>query len=73
MSSASGNLAVGLGQQQRAQDGLGARLEAGGRGWREVLGSGWAESPCCGCNLGAGCGRLLGEVDWAELFLLLGV
>ena len=57
----------------RAQDGLGARLEAGGRGWREVLGSGWAESPCCGYILGAGCGRLLGEVDWAELFLLLGV
>ena len=54
-------------------DGLGARLEAGGRGWREVLGSGWAESPCCCCILGAGCGRLLGEVDWAELFLLIGV
>ena len=55
------------------EDGLGGRLEAGGRGWREVSGSGWAESPCCGCILGAGYGRLLGEVDWAELFLLIGV
>ena len=44
----------------------------GGRGWREVLGFGWAESPCCCCILGAGCGRLAGEVDWDELFLLTG-
>ena len=63
---------MGLGSSS-GEDGLGARIEAGGRGWREVLGSGWAESPCCCCILGARCGRLRGEVDWAELFLLIGV
>ena len=52
--------------------GGGARGRCWGTAKMQVSGSGWAESPCCCCIVGAGCGRLAGEVDWDELFLLTG-